>query len=158
MKILSPEAHYARLHKIPIAAGAFIRNLNNELLLVKPNYRDGWLIPGGTAEANESPKMTCYREVVEELGLELSLGRLLCVDYRSVSGQESIAFLFDGGVLSEASLKRIRLQEEELSEFAFVRFEQALELCNSFLSARLNYGLRALKQNTTFYLENQVAV
>ena len=54
-----------------LAAGAVIRNEHGELLLVQPNYKDGWILPGGTVEAGEAPKPGCFREVEEELGLRL---------------------------------------------------------------------------------------
>lgn len=156
---LPPNEHYARLHKIPTVAGALIRNASAELLIVKPNYRDGWLIPGGAAEADESPKTACYREVLEEVGLELPLGRLLCVDYRFLSKRGgSLAFLFDGGVLNNTQIESIRLQTEELDAFKFVDKQEALKLCNTFLSTRMKKGVEALETNKTFYLENQLEV
>ena len=57
-----------------LAAGAVIRNEHGELLLVQPNYKDGWILPGGTVEAGEAPKPGCFREVEEELGCVLPRG------------------------------------------------------------------------------------
>ena len=46
----------------------------------------------------------CLRELREELGLEISLRRILCVEYlaRESKQTESVQFVFDGGLLSEA--------------------------------------------------------
>jgi ADP-ribose pyrophosphatase YjhB (NUDIX family) len=60
--------YYKNLPKKRMAAGALILNKNNEILIVKPNYRDQWLIAGGVIEENESPKDACLREVKEEIG------------------------------------------------------------------------------------------
>ena len=62
------KAFIATLPTRRLAAGALIRNERGEMLLVKPNYKDGWILPGGTVEAGEAPKPGCEREIVEELG------------------------------------------------------------------------------------------
>ena len=45
------KAFIATLPTRRLAAGALIRNERGEMLLVKPNYKDGWILPGGTVEA-----------------------------------------------------------------------------------------------------------
>lgn len=141
-----------------VAAAALIRDDKGALLIVKPVYRDGWLVPGGMVELN-SPKQACRREK-EEVGLELSVGRLLCVDYRSKRQQasESLKFLFDGGTLTQAQRRSVTLQEDELSDHAFVPSAEALEKLNYFLSRRVEHALTAQQTGQTFYLENQERV
>ena len=143
-----------------MAAAALIQNDAGALLIVKPNYREGWLLPGGMVELNESPKRACQREIKEEVGLELSVGRLLCVDYQH-SGQhgvESLKFLFDGGTLTQAQICSVTLQEDELSDHAFVSSTEALKKLNDFLSRRVEHALTALQTGKTFYLEEQKRV
>ena len=62
-----------------LASSALIRDPRGRVLIVEPNYRDGWTLPGGTVEAGEDPRTGCFREVVEEVGLHLPEGRLLVV-------------------------------------------------------------------------------
>lgn len=38
-----------------VAAGVLIRDAAGRILLVKPTYKDGWEIPGGYVEPDESP-------------------------------------------------------------------------------------------------------
>ena len=40
------KAFIATLPTRRLAAGALIRNERGEMLLVKPNYKDGWILPG----------------------------------------------------------------------------------------------------------------
>ncbi len=146
----------------PMAAAALIQNDAGALLIVKPNYREGWLLPGGMVEFNESPKQACRREINEEVGLELQVGRLLCVDYQSMDyqnndrhGVESLKFLFDGGVVTRAQTASIVLQEDELNAHTFVSPAEALRKLSRALSRRTRHALTAQQTGQTFYLENQ---
>jgi len=114
-------AWYASLATIYGTAAALITSPSGEVLLVKPNYRELWSLPGGILEDGEPPHAGCAREVREELGLRLSVGPLLAVDWIAPEGlrpKPLIAFVFDGGVLADPSA--IVLQESELDEFRFV--------------------------------------
>ncbi len=64
-----------------IAAAALIRDADDRFLLVEPVYKPTWLLPGGVVEQDEDPAAACAREVREELGLDLTPGRLLVVDW-----------------------------------------------------------------------------
>src|SRR5437764_8544533 len=89
-----------------MASAALLLNEHQEVLIVKPIYREHWLLPGGVVEEGESPKQTCMREVREELGLHIAAGKLLCVDYKVQQGtrKEGIEFVFFGGVLKEETI------------------------------------------------------
>ncbi|WP_208865223.1 NUDIX domain-containing protein [Amycolatopsis rubida] len=49
-----------------------------------------WRSPGGLVEDGESPLAACRREVGEELGIDVPVGRLLVVDWRRLAGQPAI--------------------------------------------------------------------
>jgi hypothetical protein len=63
---VEPEIYYAGLAAAFVTAGALITDTGGRVLLVKPNYRDHWLFPGGTADDNESPEAACAREIKED--------------------------------------------------------------------------------------------
>ncbi len=140
-----------------MAAAALVQNEVGDLLIVKPIYRDGWLLPGGMVELDESPKRACRREISEEVGLELPVGRLLCVDYETSDqrGTESLKFIFDGGAITQAQIAAIVLQEDELSAYMFVPLAEALNKLNAFSSRRTQQAFTAQKTGETVYLENQ---
>jgi 8-oxo-dGTP diphosphatase len=148
---------YDQLPRKRMAAGALFFDGRGRLLVVKPTYRpDDWYsIPGGVVEADESPKAGCAREVREELGLEVPLGRLLAVDYRPQEKQvtESLQFVFAGGVLPPALIERICLPADELSEYRFVAPEEALPLLSPHLRRRVEAALEAASAESTVYLE-----
>jgi 8-oxo-dGTP diphosphatase len=139
-----------------LSAGALFFDEQGRLLLVKPNYKDGWEIPGGIVEQDESPLEAWRREILEELGLELKPGRLLVVDYLSRGDRpsDSLQMVFLGGTLNPATIDMIRLQPTELSEFRFLELDEALALLGSTLSARIAGALRALAEGTTLMLHD----
>ncbi len=62
------------------STGVLFRDAQGRVLLVEPSYKPNWEIPGGAVEADESPWATATRELIEELGWDRPLGRLLVVD------------------------------------------------------------------------------
>ena len=115
--------YIAGLPRVLAGAAALFRDAEGRVLLVEPNYREGWALPGGTIESDdgETPRQGAWRETLEEIGLDVRLGRLLAVDWVGGTGRPPIvAYLYDGGVLSEDDLKAIRLQEEELLSWRLV--------------------------------------
>lgn len=149
-----------------MTAGVLLFNEKNELLIVKPNYRDKWLLPGGVVEERESPKAAAIRELKEETGLDIDADKLefAAVDYGRIdkvdynykdSGEyEGVQFVFDGGLLSKELVGKIILQKEELEEYKFAPIEEALALLNVYLSKRVAKALDALKIDKAVYLEN----
>ncbi|MCO5969257.1 NUDIX domain-containing protein [Actinoallomurus soli] len=69
-----------------VGADILLRDEHDRLLLVDPAYKPDWDLPGGMSEANEPPAETVRRELKEELGLEVVVGDLLCVDWVSPHG------------------------------------------------------------------------
>jgi ADP-ribose pyrophosphatase YjhB (NUDIX family) len=108
-----------------MGAGALFFNKDNELLIVKPSYKNYWSIPGGTVDQDESPRQACAREIKEEIDLDVDTLRFLAVDYNSRESEEkneSLQFIFYGGVLSDELISKIKLDGKELIEYRFVPF------------------------------------
>lgn len=137
-------------------AAVMFFNGNEELMIVKPNYKTNWLLPGGTIDENESPLAAARREVMEEIGLEIHDLRPLCVDY--VSGNDfepdRYHFVFHGGTLNEEQIKRIVLQETELDEFRFVTITEALSLVSKPMQMRMGPCLESIQNQVMVYLQN----
>jgi 8-oxo-dGTP diphosphatase len=148
---VEPEIYYAGLAAAFVTAGALITDTDGRVLLVKPNYRDHWLLPGGAADDNEPPEAACAREVEEELGLVLPVGPLLLVDWRPARAERprpTVSFVFDGGVLDRP--ERIRLQEEELDDHAFFEPGEAAARLGP-VAGRLPVALRARATRSLLY-------
>ncbi len=135
------------------SAAAIIRDTDGRILIVNPTYKEGWELPGGIVEANESPRDGCARELREEIGLDISVGRMLVADYSDRARMEGLHFVFNGGRLSETEISAITLAEEELSEFAFVDLAEAKRRLVLGSSLRAPQAVAALEDGRARYLE-----
>ncbi|MCA9331266.1 NUDIX hydrolase [Candidatus Saccharibacteria bacterium] len=61
-------------------AGAFIFSGDGKLLLGKSRkggvYKDQWIVPGGGIEEHETPEEAMAREILEEVGIDVSSGHV----------------------------------------------------------------------------------
>ncbi|MGV9419434.1 NUDIX domain-containing protein [Streptomyces sp. NPDC003674] len=151
-------AYIASLPRVLAAAAALFRDAEGRVLLVEPNYREGWALPGGTVESDdgESPRQGARRETLEEIGLDRDLGQLLAVDWVVGTGRPPlVAYLYDGGVLTGAEFDAIRLQEEELLSWRLVPREDLAAHLPGALGRRVLAALDVLAENAgTAELEN----
>jgi 8-oxo-dGTP diphosphatase len=121
---MEPVAWHASLPGVVMAAGALIDRADGSILVVKPNYRDHWTLPGGICEFGEPPHVGCAREISEELGLDLPVGQLLAIDWQPAlesygpGARPAVYFVFDCGSLD--GQRDITLQQEELDEWRFI--------------------------------------
>lgn len=81
-----------------LAAAARVRDPDGRVALVRNAWTDGWFLPGGGVEADETPRRAATREVREETGLSATVERpLVVVDQQYVaedSGEEQFDSLF----------------------------------------------------------------
>ncbi|CAL9603215.1 NUDIX domain-containing protein [Streptomyces sp. enrichment culture] len=151
-------AYISSLPRVLAGAAVLCRDAGGRVLLVEPNYREGWALPGGTVEsdAGETPREGARRETAEEIGLDREIGRLLAVDWSQGPGRPPlVAYLYDGGVLDEEDLKAIRLQEEELLSWKLVGREEVLAHLPGALGHRVLAALDVLGDGAgTVELEN----
>jgi 8-oxo-dGTP diphosphatase len=147
---------YKTLPQKRVSAGALIFNKKGKIIFVKPNYKDHWSIPGGIGERDESPRQTCIRETKEEIGLDISNMKFLCVDYVPAFDEkiEALQFIFDGGVLDDKIINIVKLQKKELDEWKFMSFDEASPLLSERLRRRIPKCVEVLKNKSPVYLEN----
>lgn len=141
-----------------LAAGALIRDEKNRILAVQPNYRDGWALPGGTVEAGEAPQEGCFREVQEEVGLDLKPGRLLLLFHGLNMGLwgDSTYYIYDGGRI--ATDAPIVLQEDELLSYRFLEEAELSTYFGEQFAHRLTACLAALETGETLEFSSHQAL
>jgi len=139
---LGPQSETAALDhpRIPASAGALVWDRRGRLLILDPTYKSGWTIPGGIVEADgETPWEACRRETLEECGLEVAHGRLVCVDFLRPRPNRpgGMRFLFDCGAFDDGALSRIVVQEEEISQYRLAPVGKALRLLSGPVRRRV---------------------
>lgn len=135
---------YAQLPTLYGAAAALFTDHVGRVLLVKPNYRDHWSLPGGILEHAESPEAGCAREVAEEIGLVIEPEKLLTVNWVAPEGERPrpiVHWIYDGGTLD--GTEQIVLQEEELDDYRFVDPADLAAYLPPVISTRVAAALRA---------------
>lgn len=148
-----------------IGGQLLIRDETGRVLLVRPSYKLGWIMPGGGAKPNEGALEGARREAREEIGLDIEVRRLLVVDHVSANPEtgavEGYNLVFDGGTLTDDANTEIVLPEAqpgkppELLAFAFLHADELLSHCQPYHHRRLQAALAELMDPTGVqYLES----
>jgi ADP-ribose pyrophosphatase YjhB (NUDIX family) len=147
-------AFLASLTRVRAGAGALITDAEDKVLIVEPTYKPHWEVPGGIVEKGEPPAVACARELREELGLELKIGRLLVIEHQSEPDPrgDSVMFIYEGGMLG--SDLRVTLPPGELKSFGFFAREGLAQRLSPRLARRIDHALEARKDGTLIELEN----
>lgn len=137
-KALNRWAH-KRLPTKRLAACVLLFDDDGRLLVLKTTYRKGWLVPGGIVERNESPWEGARRETREEIGIELDNLQFAAMDWRSSDDEydDSLHFVFDGGVLSKDQQALIKPDGVEIASYRFADRAEAGDLLEPYLWRRI---------------------
>lgn len=149
--------YYDGQAKLIVAAGVVFRDVVDSVMLLKPIYKEAWQLPGGILEPGETPRVAACREVREEIGLDVAVGRLLSVDHKSANADRpaGIQFVFDGGFLGDGQIEQLRLDPTEIEAWRFVSIADAVGLAEpGGPAARMANTLAALCDDRTVYLED----
>lgn len=184
---LLPWAEYAaRFPRQRLAAGVLLHSDDGRVVLVEPTYKSNWEIPGGVVEADEAPWAAAAREVQEELGLELTVGRPLVIDH--LTGQATaesmlpgllaagritpreaadaaaaftagLYWIFDGGQVTDGDVARFTFADAEVRSARLCPPGEVHELVKPSLARRVLCALDAQRTGTGPLLcENGVPV
>lgn len=137
-RVLNRWAH-KRLPTKRLAACVMLFDTQGRLLILKTTYRTSWLVPGGVVERDEPPWEGARREVQEEIGLELERFEFAAMDWRSSDDEydDSLHFVFDGGVLTADQQAKIRPDGLEIADYRFAARDEAANLLEPHLWRRL---------------------
>ncbi|MER5634584.1 NUDIX hydrolase [Streptomyces nitrosporeus] len=141
-----------------------ITDERGRVLIQHVDYRTTCLLPGGAVDANESPAQGAARELHEELGVTMTVGRGLAVDWVSADSLNApagmrfpgeILHVYDGGTWDDEQIAAIRLPDHEIRSVEFVEPARLPDLMSpgdarralSALRARINAAGPALLEN-----------
>lgn len=137
-----------------MAAHALVHDPADRILLVEPTCGPTWLLPGGAVEPDEPPRAACARELREELGADLPLGRLLVLDWvapRPGLG-EGLMLVYDGGTFA----REPTLPPAELRSFRWVGPGDVARFTDAELAGRVAAAVEAARTGTVVELEDGV--
>lgn len=123
------------------SAGAILHDTAGRLLIVKPGYREGWLLPGGVVEELERPIDAVCREVREETGFTPMPVSLACIDYLAPAGgfDEAVHFLFHCHDIDAQGARGLHFDGDEIVDLRFVGPTEAAELLLPSIARRLRW-------------------
>ncbi|WAL65961.1 NUDIX hydrolase [Amycolatopsis cynarae] len=156
MDLLPFDEYVRSLDRKRMSAGVLYRDAAGRVLLVEPSYKPHWDIPGGAVDAGEAPWTTAIREVQEEIGLNRPLGRPLVIDHVADDGRmpEGLAFVFDGGVITEQEARDLILTDPEIIAARLEYLDDAAEKLKASLARRLAAALDAVRTGELALCEN----
>src|SRR3954447_3985850 len=138
-----------------VAAGMLVHDDQGRVLMVRPTYKDGWDIPGGYVEPDESPAQAAERELAEELDLRRAPGRLLVVDWAPHPAEgDKLLFVFDGGTLTASEVAALSPDGKEIAQARYWDTSDVDALAPPRLVCRLRLALDALANGQTLYAEH----
>jgi 8-oxo-dGTP pyrophosphatase MutT (NUDIX family) len=145
----------ARQARKRVAADILIRDHAGHVLVVDPTYKEGWDLPGGMIEANESPRAGLARELVEELGVIREIGRPLVVEWVGAHGpwDDQVVFVFDGGMMTDDEIATIRIGDPEIATWRFAPVGAARALMREHIGRRLADAVHAQDTDQVSYTE-----
>lgn len=134
------------------AVGVLISDFDGRVLLVSNPYRADLVQVGGMVEAGESLAAAAEREALEEIGIKLTVTRLLAVHFKlGGSKPDTVLYVFDTDPIDSAT--PLVLQEDEISGAFWLEPPEAIARHTEPGRARLAAALEARATNTTIYLD-----
>lgn len=151
MKLLPFDEYVASLPRKRMSAGVLLYDEAGRVVLVEPSYKAEWDVPGGVVDDGESPWRAASRELSEELGLVREQMRPLVIDHEAPTDDgmpEGIAWIFDGGLISERELAALPLDDPEIVSVGLYRLDEVSGKTTGPLARRLATALTAVEGNS----------
>lgn len=128
-------------------------NENNELLMVKEKEDGGWAVPGGWCEIYCNLSENARKEVLEEAGLEVEVGRLLAIFRRELyKNYPAIASEYVHYFVARIVGGSLR-NNHETSEVAYFKLEDLPPLSLKNSERELSKVLQIYKDNLEVYVD-----
>ncbi|MWV43364.1 NUDIX domain-containing protein [Paenibacillus sp. HJL G12] len=128
-----------------IGAASIILDDENKILLVKHSYgKCNWELPGGKSEEKESAEETAVREVYEEIGLNVEIGRLMGIYYDPHYDMHHFVFL----AKNEDTNRTPRPSSPEILECGFFPIDDLPRPISDFTYQRI---MNSLNSNETVF-------
>ena len=121
-----------------VSAAGIVR-LGDRILAVRRRDNGQWHIPGGVVERGESLHEACAREILEETGVQTTVGQLVGVYNHQARGILALVF-----AAHPVSVPAATLPTEESAEVAWLTFDECKQRMSSIFYQRVEDGIRAM--------------
>lgn len=125
------------LPKKKVAVKVILKSDKGNILLVKPDYKDTWQMPGGGVDEYEDPKAAAVRETEEETGIKVEVSDLRLVDSIFKSKEDYLFLLFEC-TKSFSEDADYSVEDEEIEEYKFINPTEVAELLPGYYVEALN--------------------
>lgn len=150
-KILPAEEYYNSLPR-KITSSAVLLFKDDKILILETNYQKSWSIPGGVVESGEAFLQAAIRETMEEIGCEVIIKRLLCIDYgigSDISG-DATHLIFYGDIGDQ----QVKPCNDEIISYSWLEANVAIPMLSNALGKRVSCAIKALNDDKIYYCEN----
>lgn len=128
-------------------------NQGGAVLMLNPDYKPGWILPGGLAEAGEWPHDACVRIVGRETGLRVRPEHLAALDLMPANAltgcAEGVNWVFDCGVFPNET---VITTSGEFRKSAWVPASELEHFAAPYQARRIRQALTATAHGRTAYL------
>ncbi|MET8677086.1 NUDIX hydrolase [Streptomyces sp. NPDC004647] len=151
--LLDPASCRAVRPKVLAGSTVLFTDAAGRVLLIQPTYRTdgGWELPGSDVDSDlgENPRQAARRAVREQLGLDAPMGRLLATNWANKTPHPAqVGFTYNGGVLGEADLARLRTDTTEIHQWRMAELSEVASVVADPLYRRIEACLSALHEAT----------
>lgn len=115
------------LPKKKVAVKVILKSDKGNILLVKPDYKDTWQMPGGGVDEYEDPKVAAVRETEEETGIKIETSDLRLVDSVFKAKEDYLFLLFESTILYPEDAD-YSVEDEEIEEYKFIDPSEVTDL------------------------------
>lgn len=146
--LLPYDEYIASLPRKRMSAGVLLHDGAGRVVLVEPSYKHHWDVPGGVVDEGESPWRAAARELREETGLQRTRMQLLVVDHVAAAADgmpEGIAWIFDGGVVTDDEVASTDLEDPEIHSVGLYCWEDVVAKVNPTLARQITVALDAVR-------------
>lgn len=127
----------ASLPKKKVAVKVILKSDKGNILLVKPDYKDTWQMPGGGVDEYEDPKTAAVREAEEETGVKIETSDLRLVDSIFKAKEDYLFLLFECTKLFPEDAD-YSVEDEEIEEYRFIDPSEVAKLLPGYYTDAWN--------------------
>lgn len=118
-----------------VGVQGIVLNSQNECLLVEHTYSQGWCLPGGGVKSNEAPIEGLKRELMEEVGIEITgQPTLFQIYHQNCNGIDDYPILF---IVKEYKEHDIKLPNLEIQRSCWFKLDHLPKEINPASHRRL---------------------